>query len=148
MDETASTSFRALPLQLFRPRGRWLNTLHGGILNSDGHDRQRLLNSPSRGAFCLCSRARTGLRTQSFRDLSRRRRHLPQYSNVGRRGRGRRPQFRNLALSQKVFFNGVQSFPFHALGLLRQRLHPSQKLSLGGLCSGRPDGRDFHIGRR
>ena len=98
--------------------------------------------------FGLFSRARAGLRTQSFRDLSRRRQHLPQYSSVGRRERGRRPQFWNLAPSWTVFLNRVRSFPFHAPGLPRQHLHLSHKLSLGGLGSGSFDGRDFHSGRR
>ena len=110
----------------------------GGIPNRDGHNLQRLLNSPSQGVFCLCSSARTGLRTQSFRDLSRRRQHLPSYSKMGRMRRGRHPKFRNLAPSRTVFLNGVQSFPFHAPRLPRQRLHSIQKLSLGGLGSGRP----------
>ena len=43
-----------------------------------------------------------------------------------------------------VLLHGVRGFPFHAPGLQRQRLHPSQKLSLGGLGSGRPDGGGFH----
>ena len=122
--------------------------MRGGIPNSDGHNLQRLLISPSRGVFYLCRRALTGLQTQSFRDLSRRRQHPPWYSNMGRRRRGRRPKFRNLAPSRTVFLNGVQSFSFHAPGLPRQRLHSSQKLSLGGLGSGSLDGIDFHSGRR
>ena len=102
-----SVSFGALPLQLFRPRGRWLNTLRGGIPNSDRHDLQRLLSNPSRGVFCLCSRTRMGMQTQSFRDLSRRQKLLPRYSDVGRRGRGRLPQFQNFASSRAVLLNGV-----------------------------------------
>ena len=47
------------------------------------------------------------LRTQSFRDLNRRRQHSPRYLSVGRRGRGRRLQFRNLAPSRTIFLNGV-----------------------------------------
>ena len=58
------------------------------------------------------------------------------------------PSFETLPLSRAFLLNGVQSFPLHAPRLSGQRLHPSQKLSLGGLGNGRPDGREFHSGRR
>ena len=131
---------------LFFGLGEWACApifLRRGIPNSDRHDLQRMFSSLSRGVFCLCSRTRMGLQTQSFRDLSRRRQHLPQYSDVGRRGRRRRPQFWNFTPSWAVLLNGVRSFPLHAPRLPEQRLHPSRKLSLGGLGNGRPDEREF-----
>ena len=73
---------------------------------------------------------------------------LKTLGTLPQRGRGRRHQFRNLAPSRMVLLHGVQVFPFDASGLPRQRLHPSQKLSLGGLGSGSPDGRGFRSGRR
>ena len=141
-------SFGVLSLQFFRPRRRRPNTLCKRISDSDGHDRQRLLDSFTRGTFCLRSRPRMGLQTQNFWSFSRRRQRLLRLSDMDRRRRGRCPQVRNLDRSRLIFLNGVQGFPFHAPGLPRQRLQPSQKLSLGGFGSGGPDGRDFHGGRR
>ena len=42
--------------------------------------------------FAFAAKPERGFLTQSFKDLNRRRQHLPQYSNVGRRRRGRHPQ--------------------------------------------------------
>ena len=58
------------------------------------------------------------------------------------------PSFGTLPQAGRVFLNGVRGFPLHAPRLPGQLLHPSQKLSLGGLGNGRPDGREFHSGRR
>ena len=100
------------------------------------------------GPFAFHSRPRTGLRAQDFRNLNWRRQRLLRLLNMGRRRRGRCPQFWNLDQSQPIFLNGVQGFPFHVTGLPRQRFQPSQKLFLGGFGSVGPDGRDFHGGRR
>ena len=114
-----------------------------GIPNSDRHDLQWLFSSPSRGVFCLCSRAGTGLRTQSFRDLCRRRQHRPWHSKVDRRGGGGRPQFRNLTQAGRSFSTEYKVFCF-TLWDFRDSITTRAKIyPLVGLAAEGPIGENF-----